>query len=677
MSFHPSSLVGRELLRGLVFATLLALVAPSACADLPSVPTFQWSWDLEVVFEGPFPVNPTLVAQLTDDDGDGLVTTADVPDVVVVTWMLGSHPRGTLRAFDGATGEEHWNVDSPELIASAAGSLLAAADLDDDGVVELVVTDRAELHVFENDGSHAFSRSWPRELIPIGTDENGINLGVADLNQDGVPEIFAQDMVVSVDGSLSWTGWVDRPHEWTDGYSHAVDIDPTSPGLELINGRTIYSATGAILHRNEDLAKGHVAIADFTGDGEPEIAMVFPETTIALLEPNLDELGPPYLAISDNHGATAADIDGDGIHELLVPKTTELLALEWDGTGLALKWTTPVRDGSCCARVSAYDFDGDGAAEIVYRDMIEWFIFCGEDGTPLHRERLTHYTGAERLVVADIDADEVAEIIVTGAQGGDWDGEMRAYEVAGAVTPRAIWNQDGSHGTNVNDDGTLPRIETPPWRAEGAWLTQLPATPNRPLAPFGGGEVEDVDPCVRGVEIRWEALDVANPEQPVTYEVHRSDAGTGCEDASSWTLLASDLTETRWIDLEPEPGRRHAYWVVAIAGVGGCPPPQELCVEGIDAVPPPLPDGVYATLRARNEGERVTFTWDAARALLPDEAYHLLKARGVPMGFAQANPDDDTSRSFTETDTSSPLQFFDLRVESCSVLSADEYPPDL
>ena len=68
---------------------------------------------------------------------------------------------------------------------------------------------------------------------------------------------------------------------------------------------------------------------------------------------------------------------------------------------------------------------------------------------------------------------------------------------------------------------------------------------------------------------------------------------------------------------------------------------------------------------------------DAARALLPGEHFHLLKRVGDPEGaFSRANPEADLSREFRETDPSSPLQFFDLRVANeCEQESLDEFPP--
>ena len=58
------------------------------------------------------------------------------------------------------------------------------------------------------------------------------------------------------------------------------------------------------------------------------------------------------------------------------------------------------------------------------------------------------------------------------------------------------------------------------------------------------------------------------------------------------------------------------------------------------------------------------------------EDYHVLDGTG-PAGWAQrANPEADGARSHAETDTTSPLQFFDLRVANgCEEESVDEFPP--
>jgi hypothetical protein len=69
--------------------------------------------------------------------------------------------------------------------------------------------------------------------------------------------------------------------------------------------------------------------------------------------------------------------------------------------------------------------------------------------------------------------------------------------------------------------------------------------------------------------------------------------------------------------------------------------------------------------------------WTLARPLLADERFHLKKAKDRATNpFMLANPEGDLSRTSTETDTSSWLQFFDLRVANqCEQESAREYPP--
>jgi len=90
---------------------------------------------------------------------------------------------------------------------------------------------------------------------------------------------------------------------------------------------------------------------------------------------------------------------------------------------------------------------------------------------------------------------------------------------------------------------------------------------------------------------------------------------------------------------------------------------------------------VNTTLFVRHEGDEITVHWDrvgsAARDLLRGETYRLLKTVDRPnQTFSTVNGFADTGRTYTETDRSSPLQFFDLRVANgCGELSVDEYPP--
>src|SRR5688572_21752453 len=87
-------------------------------------PTLQWSFGDGLSSE----VLP-LVANLTDDDGDGSIDLCDVPDVVLITLDE------TLWVLDGATGEPHGSFGGVFSMSSAA-----IADLDVDGTPEIITS---------------------------------------------------------------------------------------------------------------------------------------------------------------------------------------------------------------------------------------------------------------------------------------------------------------------------------------------------------------------------------------------------------------------------------------------------------------------------------------------------------------------------------------------------------
>jgi hypothetical protein len=67
--------------------------------------------------------------------------------------------------------------------------------------------------------------------------------------------------------------------------------------------------------------------------------------------------------------------------------------------------------------------------------------------------------------------------------------------------------------------------------------------------------------------------------------------------------------------------------------------------------------------------------WPGSRALLAGEHYHVLKSPDSS-SFAMVNAEGHLSTTWTETDTSEPLQFFDIRVANpCEIQSLADDPP--
>ncbi|EKU96918.1 hypothetical protein Lepto7375DRAFT_0844 [Leptolyngbya sp. PCC 7375] len=105
---------------------------------------------------------------------------------------------------------------------------------------------------------------------------------------------------------------------------------------------------------------------------------------------------------------TIADFDGDGEPEIGVAGSNLYVALETDGS---IKWTSPTRDASSAATGSSvFDFDGDGKAEVVYNDELNLRIYDGNDGTVIYSLPNSSGTLLEYPLIVDVDADGEAEI---------------------------------------------------------------------------------------------------------------------------------------------------------------------------------------------------------------------------------------------------------------------------
>ena len=120
----------------------------------------------------------------------------------------------------------------------------------------------------------------------------------------------------------------------------------------------------------------------------------------------------------------------------------------------------------------AFDLNGDGEVEIIYRDEFFLRIYRGADGILLAKTPVGSATWAEEPVVADIDNDGHADIVVSSdffqQQQQDDTGIIVFQDVANKWRrTRRIWNQHAYHVTNVNEDATIPVTESAHWLIGG------------------------------------------------------------------------------------------------------------------------------------------------------------------------------------------------------------------
>jgi DNA-binding beta-propeller fold protein YncE len=155
-----------------------------------------------------------------------------------------------------------------------------------------------------------------------------------------------------------------------------------------------------------EILPGYPQIADLDDDGLPEV-LVTNNDGLALLEhdgtvkysglrPTGDPPGYTWL-----RPATVHDFDGDGVSEYATSSATHYSVFESDAT---IVWTADGAEFSCCAAGTAFDFLGDGVAEAMYADEQNLFIFDGA-GAPLLTQPRSSWTNIEYPVVVDVDND--------------------------------------------------------------------------------------------------------------------------------------------------------------------------------------------------------------------------------------------------------------------------------
>ena len=146
---------------------------------------------------------------------------------------------------------------------------------------------------------------------------------------------------------------------------------------------------------------------------------------------------------------TVADFDGDGYNEITVVGRDVLICLDGD---LSVLWTKKVIDGSSNTSATAFDFEGDGAVEVVYRDEEFLRIIDGATGDTKDSLSCTSGTRVEMPIIVDVDADGEAEIVVScGGSTVVYTSNQTPW-----MPTRKVWNSLHYTPTFINDDLTIP-----------------------------------------------------------------------------------------------------------------------------------------------------------------------------------------------------------------------------
>jgi len=433
----------------------------------PLEPVVQCRWDRGEV---------TMQPVVADLDGD------EVPEIAFIGTNSGA--AGSLIAIRGD--------DCSEVFRSAEGGLLngtsgmAAGDIDNDGVVELVALDLfGTVTAFE--GAH---KAWSAV-----TNGGGIATApvIADLDGDGMVEVIVGTTILNgLDGSVRARG--PAPPSFGFGPLPAVaDLDGDG-AQEIVFGNQLINIAGQSIAPAGMLAlpAGHVAVADLdlNVDG-PELAVVTGRTSVRMQHLDGTVFFGPFTVPSSMWAGGApnvADFDGDGFPEVGTAGSNNYAVFDRDCdaepvpafcAARGIRWLSPSRDTSSGSTGSTtFDFEGDGRVEVIYNDECFLRVYDGTTGAVLFALANSSGTLIEAPLVADVDGDFSSEIVAVSDRGfgcsepdpttGTPAANTQGVTVLRDITDRwahsrPIWNQNAYHITNVLDDGSIPMHEAPSW----------------------------------------------------------------------------------------------------------------------------------------------------------------------------------------------------------------------
>ncbi len=452
-----------------------------------------------------------MVGQLTDDNSDGAINDLDTPDIAAV-FDSREDWRGVLRVISGDGSGPHFSVHDQKWNGVTYWpyryAVPALGDADGDGQPDIALTvyDDTSCYLALADKTGTLQWVYTSEALECRSHAPAM----VDMDGDGAIEVTMGHLVLrGGNGVLKGRGVGGRGyHEdyFNSGYI-SVPIDLDGDGVqELVTGSHVYAPDGTTKCET-GFPDGYPAVADIDGDNKGEFVVTGNEW-VRIFDSSCN-LVAAWLTEGTGYGgpATIADFDGDGSPELTVADKTRFSLYEMDGS---LVWSLPINETSSGATASSvFDFDGDGDAEVVYGDEQALWVLDGRTGQiiledPNHTSGTVH----EYPLIVDVDGDGNAEIVVTNSNA------TSGLYVVGEkddnwVGASLLWNQ---HAYNIVNIDPLLRVPSQPasnWPTYNNFRQGAPG----PLGPQGSpdliivGERVCQSDCGEGITV---VMQVAN-----------------------------------------------------------------------------------------------------------------------------------------------------------------------
>ncbi|MEO7936903.1 MAG: PQQ-binding-like beta-propeller repeat protein [Dokdonella sp.] len=408
------------------FLVVLCAMAAAASASMTDKLT-----EVNILAPGYFAA-ASLDLPSADFDGDGL---ADVA-------ILGEHSYTSIIQIIGYSADTGW------VVKQSIMPTLAQVEPASERLVTWVEDDGAHLLFLKNRLASEYA-GWPLKLvrqIQFGFDFDWQDVKVADVDRDGHFEVIVAN--ITDDGSLRAYSLATGALIWSlpelsmyNRFLLIAQLD-ADPALEIVlsgsPGLVIDGATHAIEWQVEDGIGYRMRAGNYGG----------PRPGFASLDYNIQMFrSQPWVQqwqLNDYYAksAAAADIDGDGVDELIYGTNLPSIGIRvLDVQSRTIRSSFNIED---ILTISAEDFDGDGQTEIAIsqspnRISVSQTSFSVIDATSGLEEGVVPAIAPGPYVAGAFVSDgDSTDIIFGSTSGTDWPGALtRADAATGAVRWRS------------------------------------------------------------------------------------------------------------------------------------------------------------------------------------------------------------------------------------------------
>ena len=463
-SFHGSmALLGGQ------FDGDLPQIGEPICNDINIVD--KWSWNSsEFLPEYNQVISTPIAVNLNDDNGDGVIDEKDVTDIIAVTFNIANYrAQGVVRALSGIDGEELWKTENLDgtfnykTIKATSTYSISAADVNNDGLVEVIVRDSTDhsFKIYSNSGELI-------KAIPKGFAYG--NSSISDLDGDGYAEFIIGNSIVNlIDGSIVK---LEKPLNYDKGNFKVIDSIAFDSDLggqqEVLANGVLFTKDGSVLW-NKNTQQGFSAIGNFDDDEYPEIVLTDLDGSVKLLEHDGSIIWEYQSEDLGGGVPSIGDVDGNGEPDIVVAGGEFIKVLNKQGVlinSFNINDPSSKRGG-----VITYDFNGDGKDEIVNIDETGLNVFSASENKLIYNSPQSSGTIWEYPIIVDLDGDGSGEIVSVSNTLLLPDGAIGtngiSVKTSGSCkwTPATrVWNQHSFSGTNINQNGSLPLQQENSWQ---------------------------------------------------------------------------------------------------------------------------------------------------------------------------------------------------------------------